>query len=112
LQNLNFHDQLADASLSVVELLDDRIVLALLEACVNSGQSPIPPLFELLDRHRDLPRQVVHGLPAQQTQDDILPPTRRPAPHFGGAGLASSRAPCSFQRPRRNPTRIFPIQHF
>jgi hypothetical protein len=61
-QDLDFHDQFANAPLGVVELPGDWIVLALLEARIDPGQRPIPPLFELVDRHSDFPRDRIHWL--------------------------------------------------
>jgi hypothetical protein len=112
-QDLDFHDQFANAPLGVVELPSDRIVLALLEARIHPGQRPIPPLFELVDRHGDFPRDGIHRLAAQQTQDHFLLPSGRPALNVGGrAGFLFSRVTRSFQRPRRNPLPLLSLSAF
>jgi len=98
LQNLDFHDQFANAPLGVIELAGDRIVLALHETGIDPGQRPIPPLLELVDRHGDFPGDRIDRLAAQQTQDHFLLPGGRPALDVGGrAGLPCSRATRSFR---------------
>jgi len=97
LQDLDFHDQLADAPVGLVELRGHRVARALLETRVDPGERPITLLFKLEYRHRDLPRDSINWLASQKTQNHPLLPTRRPALHFSArAGLACSRAtgPC------------------
>ena len=107
MQDLDFHDQFANAPVGVIELVGDRVVLALLETGIDPGQGPIPPLFKLVDWHGDFPGHSIDRLAAQQTQDHFLLPGGRPALDFGDrAGFSSSRATHSFRRPRRNPTCI------
>lgn len=69
MQDLDFPDQFANAPVGVIELAGNRIVLALLQTGIHPGQSPIPPLFELLDWHGDFLRDRIDRLAAQQTQD-------------------------------------------
>ena len=44
-------------------MLDDRIVLALLEARVDPGQRPITPMFEFVYWHRDFEPQTLSSQP-------------------------------------------------
>jgi len=61
--------------------------------------APDTPLFELVCRHRDLPRDRINRPAASKTRDDFLLPTRRPALHFGGrAGLVSRKTGAGSQR--------------
>jgi hypothetical protein len=50
LQDFDFHDQVADARLGLVELPLDRIVLVFLEAGVGARQRPVAPAFGLVYR--------------------------------------------------------------
>src|SRR6266852_2063608 len=79
---------------------------------IDTGQGTLAPFFEPVYRYRNLARNGVHRLAAQQAQDDLFLPIGRPPFHFGGrAGGASSRATRSFHRPRHNLGHLRLLQH-
>ena len=68
-QDLDFHDQLANAPGGLAKLCLQRIVLALLEARIHAGQGTPAPFLEPVDRHRYLARNGIHWLAAQQVSE-------------------------------------------
>ena len=97
-QNLNFHDQFANALVGLIKLLDDRGGLPFLEPGVDAGQRS-----SLLYRHPRLARDGIEQLAAQQAQHDFLLAPRRAPLHLGDrAVLASSRATRSFRQAQGN----------
>jgi len=112
-QYLHFHHQFADAPVGLIKLLLERIVLPFLETNIHAGQRSVAPFLQPDNRHRQLPRQSIHRLAAQQAQHDLLLSPGRPALDLGRrAGRASSRATRSSQPTQRTPTILQLIQHF
>jgi hypothetical protein len=113
LHDLDFHDQVADTPLGLVELALGWIVLAFLEAGIDARQRPVAPSFELVYRHRYLAGDGIDRLTSQQAQHNFLLAPHRPQPDLGDrAGLASSRATRSCRRARCNPSHLQFVQHF
>jgi hypothetical protein len=111
-QDLDFHDQLANAPGGLAKLGLQRIVLALLEARIHTGQGTLAPFLEPVYRLEEWREMASTGSPRNRRKTTSFFRladhrfTSAPAP---GALPVALRVPST--APRHNLTNIRLIQH-